>query len=92
LQFLIRSDDDDALAVRQAARVEDPKRYPLECPVYDDTQAACAAFPTPLLDWLNKTLIVWLSCLLTRLSPLWLTLLHKLEACRASLLAKSPWA
>jgi hypothetical protein len=26
----------------------------LECPVYDDIQAACVAFPTPVVDWLDK--------------------------------------
>jgi hypothetical protein len=56
------SGDDAALAMRQAvlartgssARVEDLKHFLLECPVYDDIRAACAAFPTPVVDWLDN--------------------------------------
>jgi hypothetical protein len=39
---------------RSGANVEDLKHFLLECPVYDDIRAACAAFPTPVVDWLDN--------------------------------------
>jgi sorting nexin-29 len=50
------SGDDSTLARRQAvlartgtsANVEDLKHFVLECPVYDEIRAACAAFPVPV--------------------------------------------
>jgi hypothetical protein len=56
------SGDDATLAMRQAilartgssARVEDLKHFMLECPVYDNIRAACVAFPTPVVDWLDN--------------------------------------
>ena len=57
------SGDDATLAMRQAvlartgcsAHVEDLKHFLLECPVYDDIRVACAAFPTPVVDWLDNS-------------------------------------
>jgi hypothetical protein len=54
--------DDATVAMRQAvlartgssAHVEDLKHFLLECPVYDDIRAACAAFPSPVVDWLDN--------------------------------------
>jgi hypothetical protein len=40
--------------VGSSARVEDLKHFMLECPVYDDIRAACVAFPTPVVDWLDN--------------------------------------